>query len=77
VAALTLLFFPRALFGTALTAKAQTKALYMNTIILSPLYIVSLLLLVPAFGIMGAVLAILALEIGTFILQAIYFKKMK
>ncbi len=77
VAALTLLFFPRALFGTALTAKAQTKALYMNTIILSPLYITSLLLLVPAFGIMGAVLASLALEIGTFILQAIYFRKMK
>ncbi|MCG2689970.1 oligosaccharide flippase family protein [Candidatus Parcubacteria bacterium] len=77
VAALTLLFFPRALFGTALTAKAQTKALYANTIILSPLYIIALLLLVPAFGIMGAMLASLALEIGTFILQAIYFRKMK
>lgn len=73
---LILVFFPRTLLGTSLTAKMQTKSLYLSSIILSPTYIILLLLLVPSFGIWGAIISFLILEAVTFTLQYILFRKM-
>jgi len=76
VYAVILCFFPRALFGTALTAQMKTKSLYKMSFILSPTYIVLLFALVPLLGIMGAILAALITEVITFFLQFLFFKKM-
>ena len=73
---LILVFFPRTLLGTSLTAKMQTKALYLSSIILSPTYIILLLLLVPNFGIWGAIISFLIIEGVTFVLQYILFRRM-
>jgi len=73
---LILLTFPRTLLGTSLTAKMKTKQLYLGAFILSPIYIILLLLLIPFLGIWGAILAFLILEVITFFLQLFFFKKM-
>lgn len=76
VYAVILCFFPRVLFGTSLTAQMKTKSLYKISFILSPIYIILLFVLVPLFGIMGAILATLITELITFLLQLFFFKKM-
>ena len=74
---LILLAFPRTFFGLALKAKMQTKKLYINTAILTPIYFLLLFILLPAFGTMGAVLTLLALEAVTFLVEYALFKRMK
>lgn len=75
--ALILLTFPRILAGTALFAHKRTKDLYVGAIALSPLYLILLFILVPTLGIWGAIAAFLTLEVATFILQYIQFKRIK
>lgn len=76
VYALILLTFPRLLFGTSLTAQMRTKELYTCTFVLPPIYIILLLLLVPAYGIWGAISTFLILEVISFILLIFLFKRM-
>lgn len=74
--ALILLTYPRILAGTALTAHKKTKELYIGSLVLSPIYWILLLSLLPAFGIWGAIIAFLVLEGITFALQYLQFKRM-
>lgn len=76
VFALSLLFFPQKLLAVSLTAHKQQKALYViNT--LSPLVKISaLLILLPFFGIWGAVIAFLIPLVLNGILSIYYFQKM-
>jgi len=74
--ALVLLTYPRTLLGTALRAKMKTKSLYRITFILSPTYMLLLFLLVPFFGIWGLIIVWLILEVITFIVELIMFKRM-
>ena len=76
VYALVLLTYPRTLLGTSLRAKMKTKSLYRITFILSPTYMLLLFLLVPFFGIWGLVIVWLILEVITFIVELVMFKRM-
>ncbi|MCG2689724.1 oligosaccharide flippase family protein [Candidatus Parcubacteria bacterium] len=74
---LVLLAFPRTFLGIALKAKMQTKKLYLNSVILTPIYFLLLFILLPTLGILGAVLALLALEAITFLVEYLLFKRMR
>ncbi|NQU82944.1 MAG: oligosaccharide flippase family protein [Parcubacteria group bacterium] len=76
VYALALFAVPRSLAGTSLSAKMKTKSLWISNLVLPPIYILSLFILVPQFGIWGAISALLILEAITFSLQFYLFKKM-
>ncbi len=52
---LTLLFFPQMLFTSALHAQKKKKEITVRQIIMPPIKITLLLLLVPAYGIMGLI----------------------
>ena len=73
VLALTLLFLPRSAYKQALTAHAKKKALYILNIIASIAKIASLVILLPIFGIWGAVYALLFAEVLSFILISFLF----
>lgn len=73
--ALILLLYPRNLSGSVLTAKQKTKELYTGTLALSPVYWILLLVLIPFFGLLGAVISFLILEAVTFVLQYWQFKR--
>ncbi|MCH7883534.1 oligosaccharide flippase family protein [Patescibacteria group bacterium] len=67
VFSLVLLFFPKKLAGTALLAHAEKKKLYTVTISALATRLVLLLILVPLFGILGAILA----ELGTHLISTV------
>jgi len=73
--ALILLSFPRLLAGSVIQAKQKTKELYIVSLVLTPVYWILLLALIPFFGLWGAIISFLILEIATFILQYWQFKK--
>ncbi len=73
--ALILLFFPRVLSGSVLSAKQKTKELYIGSLVLTPIYWVLLLVLIPFFGLWGAIVSFLILEAITFVLQYWQFKR--
>jgi len=73
--ALILLSYPRVLAGSILSAKQKTKELYVGSLILTPVYWVLLLVLIPFFGLWGAIISFLVLEFITFILQYWQFKR--
>lgn len=70
---LTLLLFPKKIIGTALNAHGQTKALYINSIATPSLKLALLLLMVPSFGIMGAIFAEISAQIFSFALLSFLF----
>lgn len=74
--ALTLLFFPQKLIGTALQAKACKKFLYIMQISNSLLRIVLFFILLPIWGIYGAIAANLAGYAANTILQFYFLKKL-
>ena len=74
--ALIILFFPQKLIGYALTIHAKTKNLYFIQTVNSIARIVLLLILLPLYGIMGAILAILLPYILNTFLQFYFLKKM-
>jgi len=77
VYALMLLFYPRLLIGATLYAKQKTKEIYLNTIVLTPFYWLSLLIFTILWGIWGALGAGLITEALTFGLQWFQFKQLK
>lgn len=75
--ALSLLFLPQKIIGSALTAHKQQKALYVLSIANPIIRVLSLVILLPLFGIIGVIISYL---IGLFcngILSYYYFFKMK
>ncbi|MDD5433308.1 MAG: oligosaccharide flippase family protein [Candidatus Pacebacteria bacterium] len=74
VYALIFLFYPRLLAGSVISAKQKTKALYLSALILTPVYWILLLALIPSFGLWGAIVSFLALEAVTFALQWVQFR---
>ncbi|MFH0739976.1 MAG: oligosaccharide flippase family protein [bacterium] len=77
VYALIILSYPRLLAGSVLSAKQKTKELYIGTLILTPVYWILLLILIPSFGLWGAIASFLVLEAVTFVLQYWQFKRIK
>ena len=73
---LILLFFPQKLIGTALEAKAQTKALYFISISSSTLRILLYFILLPIYGIYGAIYANIIPYAWNTIIQIYFFKKL-
>jgi len=75
VLALGFLFIPRSLYGQALTAHVQTKEQYTLTIVNPILQIGLLALLIPKYGIWGAVYAQLGAGLIATILAYMLFKR--
>jgi len=74
--ALVLLFFPQKLIGAALQAKAKKKALYIISVSNSLIRIALYLILIPIYGIYGAIIANLIPYAWNTVLQIYYLKKM-
>lgn len=75
--ALSLLFLPQKIVGSALTAHKQQKALYVLSIANPIVRVVSLIILLPIFGIMGVIISFLIGLLFNGILSYYYFFKMK
>lgn len=72
---LTLLAFPLTLLNVAFEAKMMKKQLYQINIFSSTIKIVLLLVIVPIYGILGAVIAQLLTQFFYIILVLIFFRK--
>lgn len=72
VYALTLLFAPATLFGQTLTAHMKTKALYISRIITPGITIILFLVLLPLYGLWGAIMTLVVTQIIHFVF-AVYF----
>ncbi len=77
ILALSLIFAPGSMFGEALAAHMRKKELYISQTILPIIKIGLFLLLLPAFGIWGAVLTIIASQFLMFVLYAYLFWQAK
>ncbi|MFC1721251.1 oligosaccharide flippase family protein [Patescibacteria group bacterium] len=74
--ALTLLFFPQKLMGTTLTAHAHKRALYVISIINPTVKILGLIILLPIFGLAGAIAALTIPYAVNTIVLTYFFRKM-
>jgi O-antigen/teichoic acid export membrane protein len=76
--ALSLLLFPKMLIGQTLTAHARKKQLYIIRILTPTCRIILFLILVPLYGIQGAIISLIAAEgINTLLLVFFFFRKNK
>ncbi len=73
---LIILLFPKRFLGQPLTAHAKTKSLYILQITTITLKITLLAILVPLYGILGAILALIATSFLHLPLEFYFFKKM-
>ena len=73
--ALTLLFFPQKFIGTAFQAHAHTSALYTTSIVVPIARILLALLLIPTYGILGALMAELSTRAVNLTLVSILFAR--
>jgi O-antigen/teichoic acid export membrane protein len=73
VFSLVLLTAPVALFKQALTAHTQTKALYISQVAMPIFKILLLFILIPLYGIMGAIIGYICGEIVNFFLSMFLF----
>lgn len=73
--AITLLFTPQILFITFLTAQKKTKELYIYQFSVCVTQIVLLLVLLPMYGIWGAIIALVATQVLNLGLYVYLFKK--
>jgi O-antigen/teichoic acid export membrane protein len=73
---ISLLLFPRILLDTSLTAQMRKKDLYLVRTLSPIIQILLLLILLPLYGIWGAIFAILITQISNFGLLLFLFKKM-
>lgn len=74
--ALTFLLFPKKIIGTILNAHGQTRALYLNAITTPLVQICAAIMLVPQFGIGGAIGAELIAQATSLILvYTVFFNK--
>lgn len=74
--AIILLFFPQKLIGFTLQAQAQTRALYIFSVSNSIIRIILQLILIPIYGLTGAVIASILPYLYGSVLQIYYFKKL-
>ena len=74
---LQLLFYPITMMGTAITAQAQKKKLYISSVSYSIIRIILLLILVPIFKVYGAVAAIVLTGLISCMLTVFLFFRMK
>ncbi len=73
--ALTLLFYPRIILKTALTAYAQTKKLYWLRITTPIVQILFLITLTPVYGVYGVIAALLGTQLYATIFSFWLFKR--
>ena len=73
---LSLLFGPKVLLGQTLFAHKKERELYMQSFIISGSKILLLAIFLPIYGIWGAISALLATEVISFIVLTIMFKKL-
>lgn len=72
--ALTLLFFPQKFIGIAFQAHAHKKALYISSTVAPIMKIIFAVILIPLFGIMGAIMAeIVGRAINLLVLLFLFF----
>jgi O-antigen/teichoic acid export membrane protein len=71
--ALTLLLFPKKLIGTALSAKGYIKQQYVNSILTLTSKVILLFVLVPRYGIPGAIVAELVTQTVSYVTIATQF----
>ncbi len=74
---LTLLLFPKKILGTILNAHGYIKALYINSIAIPIIKLILLVILVPTFGILGAIFSELTTQLFSLILLATLFVRAK
>jgi len=74
--AITLAILPISLFNTAITAQSQKKKLYFLSLSSSSVKIILLLVLLPIFGITGAIAAIIGSTLFSNVITYYLFKKM-
>lgn len=72
---LILLFFPSKLMGLSITLHAKKKALYTIGTVPSIINLIFMLVLIPLYGITGAILSKLLTSIFTFFISLYFFKK--
>jgi O-antigen/teichoic acid export membrane protein len=77
LAALSLLAAPRKLMSTAISAHQKIKESYIMIVLPSAIRIVIALILIPFFGIKGAILALLISEAIEFVIFGILIKSLK
>ncbi|OGG51101.1 hypothetical protein A2763_02050 [Candidatus Kaiserbacteria bacterium RIFCSPHIGHO2_01_FULL_54_36] len=77
VLALSLLFAPGTMFGEALTAHMKRRELYLSQAVLPIIKIALFLILLPLFGLWGAIGAIIASQFLTFVLYAFQFWRVR
>lgn len=73
VFALTLLFLPKKIVGTILNAHAKTKELYIHSIIIPVTRIALLFILVPTYGILGAIISEIIIQFLSMLLLFVLF----
>lgn len=74
--ALSILFIPQIFMNEMLNTHGKTRELYWIKLVVNPIKIISLIFLIPKFGILGAIFSILLSKIvSVFILLYIFFKK--
>lgn len=73
---LTLLVFPASMMLLALQAKMKTESLYKINIINSVTRLVLFAILIPLYGIIGAIIAILLNQLSGFLVTRFFFKRM-
>lgn len=74
---LILLFFPKKIIGTVFGAHAHVKKLYFYTITSSILKIALAIILIPSYGITGAIMAELGLRAYSLFIMLIMFLRIK
>lgn len=77
VMTLSILFYSEKLYGIALTVARESKAMYVISIVSAVVRIVLFLVLIPLFGIWGAVLAMFLQQIAAFITTRFFFNAME
>lgn len=74
---LVVLFFPATFLTTALTSQSQTNKLYISSTAFSSIRIALLLIIVPRFGMYGAIAASLGTNVLNLAITSYLFMKMK
>lgn len=76
VLSLYILLFPSLFFTQTLVAHAKKKHLYVTGVVTPVIQVASLVILVPAYGIWGAVFSTLILRLSNFVISLILFRKL-
>lgn len=77
VMALSIVFYSEKLYGIALTVARESKAMYAISIVSAVARISLFLILIPLFGIWGAVAAMFLQQIAAFVTTRLFFNRME